>query len=1012
MFTNSFYSFPENDDRRAQWAQILGIDFDRVFPNDRLCSMHFRSQDIKPAKTSKNRTKLKHNCTPISFSGNINEDESEIPMSDVEFAAENINTAGDSDYNENVTVISNVLDSSTNTNTPIIDVEFAGEAMNTDGDFSENEQQLSNSSLNNANDGNEATSYVSNSDSEPTTNNVELGAGSATPQTPRTTERPIRQRYLGDFLSPHMKSPRVARRFFYLAKEESRRHKKKIHALRRQNLYLKKKIKNMEDLLDHLKKSDYISEAAYHHLLSTVPENVRTLVDACLTSKKPLKYDENIRQFAVTLYFYSTKGYAFVRKAWKNMLPAESTIQAWLRVVNGEPGFTQEAFDALKNRSDHIKAPLPVNLVIDEMSIRQRVGMGNDGVVFGAVNLGSNMVIDADTEDIPKAKNALVFMVVSLKTKFKVPVGYFLIDGMTGKERAHLLNMCLEMLHDANTHVMSVTFDGAYVNFTMCEELGANFKHGTPQFKPYFPHPVTKKPVYVYPDPSHNIKNIRNAFAEYGPLKNNKGEDICWKFVPLLYQLQTASGLHFGNKIRKKHIDFSNTKMKVKLATQVLSESVHDSLEHLKSEGFEEFQGSSPTAEFCKKFDETFDLLNCREKNNFKNKFCKPLKTEINDENLITKKSKAEELKQYIISLKTSQGTSVMTCSRKTGFLGLVICLENLFKIYEALKTLPDHKQDYLLSFKLSQDHLENFFSAVRRKNGWNNNPDALQFKGAYRQLLVRHEIESSNRANCEKDDVPILSASSRRKKKKITPCNETPAVLPSREPAVVQLSHELAIAGPSRDPAVAGPSHKPANTSLLEFDTSDDELAAYTSDADMNDYSSDISDHEENELVTVYQDFEDEIDSRIVKAVKIIVPHIAGFVIKSILNKNDCGNCNLSLVNKNPSPNTLTSRKSKGRLVHPSENVMQLCLSTEIAFRNNVNGIFKMSFDESVKQTALMQYFNIGCDNNDHCNKLKNNIVNKYVTLRKHHEFEQINDDSSTSVRQKFTKLILFKNQ
>jgi hypothetical protein len=52
----------------------------------------------------------------------------------------------------------------------------------------------------------------------------------------------------------------------------------------------------------------------------------------------------------------------------------------------------------------------------------------------------------------------------------------------------------------------------------------------------------------------------------------------------------------------------------------------------------------------------------------------------------------------------------------------------------------------YLLTYKLSQDHLEVFFSAIRAKGGHNNNnnPSAIQFQSAYRQMLVRHEINAS----------------------------------------------------------------------------------------------------------------------------------------------------------------------------------------------------------------------------------------------------------------------------
>ncbi|GFR96629.1 THAP domain-containing protein 9 [Elysia marginata] len=49
----------------------------------------------------------------------------------------------------------------------------------------------------------------------------------------------------------------------------------------------------------------------------------------------------------------------------------------------------------------------------------------------------------------------------------------------------------------------------------------------------------------------------------------------------------------------------------------------------------------------------------------------------------------------------------------------------------------------------LSQDHLETLFGRIRRRGGWNNNPNAPQFKHALRALLQKNGVLSSNRGNC-----------------------------------------------------------------------------------------------------------------------------------------------------------------------------------------------------------------------------------------------------------------------
>jgi len=71
----------------------------------------------------------------------------------------------------------------------------------------------------------------------------------------------------------------------------------------------------------------------------------------------------------------------------------------------------------------------------------------------------------------------------------------------------------------------------------------------------------------------------------------------------------------------------------------------------------------------------------------------------------------------------------------------------------------------FLLTYKLSQDHIEIFFSAMRSRGGFNNNPNVIQFRSDYKRLLVRHNIEGSVYANCsplDTSNILYVSASKR----------------------------------------------------------------------------------------------------------------------------------------------------------------------------------------------------------------------------------------------------------
>lgn len=201
--------------------------------------------------------------------------------------------------------------------------------------------------------------------------------------------------------------------------------------------------------------------------------------------------------------------------------------------------------------------------------------------------------------------------------------------------------------------------------------------------------------------------------------------------------------------------------MNVKLAIQTLSESIYNSFQFLKSLDDKEiqttFKDCSETALFCLNFNNIGDMLNC--KNRFsKREFDAPL----NDENYLKMKENSETFEKYILTLCDANGNSILQCNRKTGFIGMIINLRNIFPLFNRLKSSG---MQFLLTYKLSQDFVETFFSAIRSRGGFNNNPNAFQFQSAYKRLLVRHELKEFENGNCAFDNVDILYVSSTSKK-------------------------------------------------------------------------------------------------------------------------------------------------------------------------------------------------------------------------------------------------------
>ena len=247
------------------------------------------------------------------------------------------------------------------------------------------------------------------------------------------------------------------------------------------------------------------------------------------------------------------------------------------------------------------------SLMMDEMAIKKHVSW--DGKKYnGYVDLGNGISDDS----LPVAGDALVFMVVAVDGSWKVPCGYFFIDGLSGKERANLVKVCIQRLSDVGVKVISLTCDGPSCHFSMLSALGASLHLAN--MIPYFPHPNNnKEKIYVLLDVCHMLKLVRNTLAEKGILVDKDGGKILWQYLVDLERLQNDEGLRLGNKLKKAHIQWKQQKMKVNLAAQSLSSSVADAIEYCATTlNLPQFQGCEATVKFLRLFDHLFDVLNSR----------------------------------------------------------------------------------------------------------------------------------------------------------------------------------------------------------------------------------------------------------------------------------------------------------------------------------------------------------------------------------------------------------------
>ena len=163
------------------------------------------------------------------------------------------------------------------------------------------------------------------------------------------------------------------------------------------------------------------------------------------------------------------------------------------------------------------------------------------------VNLGQNL----DNDSLPVATNGLVFMLVPLNSNWKVPIAYYLTDGLSGEVLANITKNLLYVLHDNGITVCSLVCDGCGGNQSMLSKLGVPISY--PLKSCCFPHPADSSlNIYVILDNCHMFKLVRNMLANNKTIVNGKtNQAIRWDFISRLHTIQQEEGLRLANKLKR-----------------------------------------------------------------------------------------------------------------------------------------------------------------------------------------------------------------------------------------------------------------------------------------------------------------------------------------------------------------------------------------------------------------------------------------------------------------------------
>jgi hypothetical protein len=473
------------------------------------------------------------------------------------------------------------------------------------------------------------------------------------------------------------------------------------------------------------------------HTLRSVSSTLPILVQAQLSNAqlrpKGRRWSDDVYHFATGLHFASAQAYRFMQNVM--LLPTKKSLHAWLSKIDVNEGFSDDVFRLMETKSQSMSAQQRLcTVMFDEMSLKSHLDYSRRrDKIIGLESINND-------DNCRLANHALVFMACGVCSNWRQALGvHFVLDMCDAESLKLLLHECLARLFAAGYTPVSVTCDqGANCRGVANQlDISAN--------RPYFNHNGHK--VYFLFDPPHLLKSFRNNLRGH-IITFGKGNTADWSSVKVAYELDSDNHYRFMPKLTSQHVfGGSFTKMSVKMASQCISNSVSTAIRTFVSQGKMESKHLA-AAELISEMNKCNDCLNSSHLYGDA-----PFRSALS----MSTAHIAEQLdksKALLSSMRVvrANGSNVPGVQCIKGYL---ITISGIQQLYADLKNLYGIR--FLLTRKLCQDPLENFFAVMRRKGGCSDNPTTQQFSNLFKSACVNKLLKPTGTGNCEADSNSVL---------------------------------------------------------------------------------------------------------------------------------------------------------------------------------------------------------------------------------------------------------------
>lgn len=261
----------------------------------------------------------------------------------------------------------------------------------------------------------------------------------------------------------------------------------------------------------------------------------------------------------------------------------------------------------------------------------------------------------------------------------------------------------------------------------------------------FFLHPADETlKCFVFADVPHLIKLMRNNLFDSG--FNIDGLTVNKSILEELVDLN-KSDLKIAFNLSRDHLDAKGfQRQNVKLAAQVFSLRNARAIKYCGEQGFFEDKNWKAMGDMIELVNNWFDLLNSQSKyGNHSGLRAYGVELEYQDNVL-------DRMNEFISKMKVCGKKSLMPFQK--GILLVNKSLKELFLHLKEKYTFENFIPEYIITRRLSQDILENFFAHIRSMGGLHGNPSPVQCQIRLKwYILEKHsEYGISVKTNAETD--------------------------------------------------------------------------------------------------------------------------------------------------------------------------------------------------------------------------------------------------------------------